>query len=56
MFQKLMLAVTMTFALNLLLGTRLPVNTQTGFSAKVDGVQILKDRSTALASVSTFER
>ncbi len=36
MLQKLMLAITMTFALNLLLGIRPPVLAPTAFSANVD--------------------
>lgn len=50
MLQKLMLAVTMTFALNLLLGIRPPANTQTNLSNRVDVAQILKARRTSNAS------
>ncbi|WP_160295982.1 hypothetical protein [Aliterella atlantica] len=56
MLQKLILAVTMTFALNLLLGTRLPANTQADFNAKVDVAKILKARIIGLNPASTFER
>lgn len=44
MLQKLMLAVTMTFALNLLLGIRPPANTQTDLSDRVD-IALLKART-----------
>jgi hypothetical protein len=52
MIQKLILAVTMTFALNLLLGMRPPTNTQTATSTKVDFAQILKVRMINLASIA----
>ncbi|WP_158260511.1 hypothetical protein [Chlorogloea sp. CCALA 695] len=52
MLYKLMLAVTMTFTLNLLLGMRPPTNTQTALSAKVDFAQILKIRMINLASIA----
>ncbi len=52
MLQKLILAVSMTFALNLLLGIRPPVNTQTAFSDGVDFAQTLKVRMINLASMS----
>lgn len=51
MLQKLMLAVTMTFALNLLIGIRPPALAQTTLSPKVDLVQILKVRIISLASM-----
>ncbi len=50
MLQKLMLAVTMTFALNLLVGIRPPANTQTALNVIVDIAQILKIRTIGLAS------
>jgi hypothetical protein len=52
MFQKLILAVTMTFALNILLGIKPPANTQTATSTKVDFAQILKVSMINLASMS----
>jgi hypothetical protein len=51
MLQKLMLAVTMTFALNLLLGIHPPANTETAFSDRVDLAQILKVRIINLVSI-----
>lgn len=42
MLQKLMLAVSMTFALNLLSGISPPANTQTNLSVKADVAPILK--------------
>ncbi len=56
MLQKLILAVTMTFALNLLLGIRPPANTQVATSTKVDFAQILKVRIINLASMSMNEK
>ncbi len=56
MFQKLMLAATMTFTLNLLPGIRPPANAQTDLSTKVSGAQILKVRTISLTSLSIFER
>ncbi|PSB26072.1 hypothetical protein C7B70_24355 [Chlorogloea sp. CCALA 695] len=52
MFQKLMLAVTMTFTLNLLLGVYPPVDTQAAFSHGVNFAQILKVRTINLASIA----
>ncbi len=52
MIQKLILAVTMTFALNLLLGIRPPVLAQTAFSDKFDFAPILKVRMINLASIA----
>lgn len=52
MIQKLMLAVTLTFVLDLLLEIHLPANTQTATSTKVDFAQILKVRMINLASMS----
>ncbi|PSB29752.1 hypothetical protein C7B70_17690 [Chlorogloea sp. CCALA 695] len=52
MFPKLMLAVTMTFALNLLLEINPPANTQTAIGARVDFAKILKVRIIGLASIS----
>ena len=52
MLQKLMLAVTMTFALNLLLGIHPPATTQTAISTKVDFAQILKVRMINLVSIA----
>ncbi len=49
MFQKLILAVIMTFALNLLLETRPPVLAQADPNAKVALAQILKVRTIRLA-------
>lgn len=51
MLQKLMLAVTMTFALNLLVGIHPPANTQTAIGARVDFAQILKVRMINLVSI-----
>ncbi len=50
--QTLILAVAMTFALNLLLGVYPPANTQTAIGARVDFVQILKVRVINLASIA----
>ena len=52
MLQKLMLAMTMTFALNLLLKIDPPVNTQTAFSTRVDFAQILKVRMINLVFIA----
>jgi hypothetical protein len=52
MLQKLILAVAMTFALNLLLRINSPANTQTAFSNRVDFAQILKVRMINLASTA----
>ncbi len=56
MFQKLILAVSVTFALNLLLGIRPPANTQAAIGARVDLAQILKVRIINLASMSMNEK
>lgn len=50
MLQKLMLAVSMTFALSLLSGIRPPANSQTDLSAKVDVAPILK------VAIATLDR
>ena len=52
MLQKLILAVTMTFALNLLLGIHPPANTQTATNTKIDFVQVLKVRMINLESIA----
>jgi hypothetical protein len=52
MFQKLILAVTMTFTLNLLLEIRPPVLAQADLITKGDVAQILKSRIICLLSVS----
>ncbi len=52
MLQKPILAVAMTFALNLLLGINSPANTQTAFSNRVDFAQTLKVRMINLASIA----
>lgn len=44
MIQRLILAVMMTFALNLLVGIDPPANNQAAFSDEIDFVQILKVR------------
>ena len=49
MLQKLILAVIMTFALNLLLEIRPPANTQADLGAKVDLARTLKARTIGLA-------
>lgn len=51
-FLELMLAVTMTFAIKLLLGIRPPVLAQTTTSTRVDFAQILKLRMINLASIA----
>lgn len=51
MIQKLILAVTMTFALNLLVGIRPPAKTQATVSDRVDFAQILKARIIGLVSL-----
>ncbi len=51
-FLELMLAVTMTFALNLLPGIRPPVLAQNATSTKVDFAQILKVRMINLVSIA----
>ncbi len=56
MLQKLILAVTMTFALNLLLGIRPPTNAQIALSDRVDIAQILKARIINLASGQITEK
>ncbi len=55
MFQKLILAVTMTFALNLLLETRPPVLAQAELDTKVALAQILKARTNGSAGADEIE-
>jgi hypothetical protein len=52
MIQKLILAVAMTFALNLLLAINSSANTQTAFGNRVDFAPILKVRMINLASIA----
>lgn len=56
MFQKLMLAAIMTFALNLVLGMRPPANAQDNLSAKVDEAQTLTVRTIYVVSKPILDK